>query len=197
MGNTQTQGSLQSGVSAPNFQMVTGPSSVSFPVGGAVALPFPNNVSAWGPLTANQGLLTPFTLPLPGVVTRVNFLSSVTSGNIDVGIYSSNPSGGAPLNLLGHRGLVACPGVVAGSPLVTVPLLVPISLAAGAYWAALSSDNATVTCGYLASGSAAILISTGAPRYNLPCPGAVLPSSAAAATADFSGNVYAIQPAFW
>lgn len=77
-------------------------------------------------------------------VSDVLFEVATQSGNLDVGIYAADGTGGAPGTRQGSSGSTACPAAGAAS----VSLSSPVTLDAGVYWVAIVFDNATAALRY-------------------------------------------------
>lgn len=86
----------------------------------------------------------PFTVPYVTTVNRIGFHVSVSSGNIDAGIYLRDGTAGAPLTRVVSLGSTACPAA-AGPVDVTIATTV---LTPGDYWALVACDNGVAQFGY-------------------------------------------------
>jgi hypothetical protein len=96
-----------------------------------------------GAIGANAMESTLAVVQRPTAVNRVLFYVTTSSGNVDVGIYDDDGTGGGPGTRLVSSGSVPCPAPGAAAVTITTTLLAP-----GRYWAALVPDNGTADFRY-------------------------------------------------
>lgn len=94
----------------------------------------PNSATAVGG-GANRGQFQAVYVPQTVVMTGIRYVCTVSSGNIDVGVYDSSG------NRLASSGSTASPG----TDRQTINFSSSVALAPGTYWLALSADNTTAT----------------------------------------------------
>lgn len=129
-----------------------------------------NTVLTGTAVTAQKAYFTSYVLLAPVTVTQMRcFVSSASpTGNIDMGIYDSTGSNGAPNNLLGHTGAIA-----AANGVFTQNLTANLTLAPGRYWLAFL-DTVADSVGLRAALAANIGVNLQTSAANL----SVLPSTA-------------------
>jgi len=97
--------------------------------------------------TANRATFARVYVPAAFVVTSIGVQITVSSGNVDFGIYSE--SAGAPNARLWSLGGVASPGTGMRSFLISAGTPNTLTLTPGVYWLAAAADNAVITWGQI------------------------------------------------
>jgi hypothetical protein len=90
--------------------------------------------------TANKAFYHPFSIPNPFLTDKVGVIVAISSGNLDVGIYTEDG------RLIVSSGAVAVPA--AGARNIAIP---QVLLKPGRYWLAMSVSNTTAQ--FIRSGS--------------------------------------------
>lgn len=100
--------------------------------------------------SANAGFATRVFNDRDRLINRALVHLSVSSGNLDIGVYS-DAAGGGTATRIASLGGVASPGTGVRRFIFPAPFWLP----AGFYWAGISADNGTIRWGYGATSGAA------------------------------------------
>lgn len=104
----------------------------------------------YNPITTNEAWFVRVEAQAGFAVTSFELNLGVSSGNIDVGLYSD--VAGAPSERLWSRGSFASPGIGQRSILISAGSPTSLTFSANVVWLAIAADNANVTFAFAAAG---------------------------------------------